>query len=107
MSIRVATKVKAAPITNLPMTGDGVALHNQALWSWALSHNLVTAWVQGNTVTISGPPGTTVPVTAPAGTTAGAGGQAFGSPYAGEMSQYTTLGTKPLTLTLSSAPFGG
>jgi hypothetical protein len=88
------------------MSGDGVVLHNQQLWANAVRHHLVTAWVQGRTVTISGPPGTTVPVTVPQGTTAGSGGQAFGSRYAGELSQYTVLGSHPLALTLRSAPFG-
>jgi hypothetical protein len=97
----------SAPVVNLPMSGDGVVLHNQQLWATALREGLVTAWVQGNTVTISGPPGTTVPVTVPAGTTAGSGGPAFGSPYANELSQYTTLGSHPLKLVLSSAPFSG
>ena len=97
----------AAPIVNLTMFGEGAVLRNQELWSTALREKLVTAWVQGNTVTISGPPSTTVPVTVPAGTTTGAGGPAFGSPYANEMSQYTTLGSKPLKLILNSAPFGG
>ena len=81
--------------------------HDQQLWATALREHLVTAWVEGNTVTISGPPGTTVPVTVPARTTAGAGRPAFARPYAGELSGYTTLGSRPLTLTLGSAPFGG
>ncbi len=97
----------SAPIVNLPMSGDGVVLHNQQLWATALREGLVTAWIQGNTVTISGPRGTTVPVTVPQGTTVGAGGPAFGSPYGGELSQYTTLGSHPLKLVLSSAPFSG
>ena len=96
-----------APIVNLPMSGDGVVLHNQQLWATALREHLVTAWVQGNTVTISGPPGTTVPVTVPAGTTLGSGGPAFGSLYASGLSDYTTLGSHPLKLVLSSAPFSG
>ncbi|MGB6576415.1 MAG: hypothetical protein WBF34_00720 [Streptosporangiaceae bacterium] len=97
----------SAPIANLPMSGDGVVLHNQQLWATALREGLVTAWVQGHTVTISGPPGTTVPVTVPAGTTVGSGGPAFGSQYANERSEYATLGSKPLKLVLSSAPFSG
>jgi hypothetical protein len=95
------------PILNLPMSGDGVVLHNQQLWANAVRHHLITAWVQGRTVTISGPPGTTVPVTVPTGTTVGSDGPAFGSRYAGELSQYTVLGSHPLTLALGSAPFGG
>ncbi len=96
-----------SPIVNLPMSGGGVVLHNQQLWETAVREHLVTAWVQGRTVTISGPAGTTVPVTVPRGTTAASDGQAFGSRYAGELSQYTVLGSHPLTLTLASAPFGG
>jgi hypothetical protein len=96
-----------APVVNLPMSGAGAVLRNQQLWATALREHLVTAWVDGSTVTISGPAGTTVPVTVPAGTTAGTGGRAFGGPYAGEFSQYTMLGAKPLKLTLGSAPFGG
>jgi hypothetical protein len=94
------------PIANLPMNEVGVVMHNQALWTQALRAGTVSAWVQGNTVTISGPPGTPVPVTVPAGTTVGsAGGPAFGSPYAGERSSYTTLGSRPLKLALNSAPY--
>jgi hypothetical protein len=96
----------SAPIVNLPMSGDGAVLHNQARWAQALRAGTVSAWVQGNTVTISGPPGTVVPVTVPAGTTVGsAAGPAFGSPYAGERSSYTTLGSRPLRLALNSAPY--
>ena len=54
----------SAPIVNLPMSGDGVALHNQTLWAETLRAGTVSAWVQGKTVTISGPPG------APSGTRA-------------------------------------
>jgi hypothetical protein len=99
--------VYSAPVANLPMSGDGAVLRDQELWSTALRDKLVTAWVQGNTVTISGPPGTTVPVTVPAGTTTGTGGAAFGQPYAQALSQYATLGAKPLKLVLRSAPFSG
>jgi hypothetical protein len=96
-----------APVVNQPMSADGVVLHDQQLWATALREGLVTAWVQGNTVTISGPAGTTVPVTVPGQTTVGAGGPAFGQPYAGELSQYTTLGSHPVKLVLTSDPFGG
>jgi hypothetical protein len=95
----------SAPIDNLPTPSDGMALRNQQLWSRAMAAGKVTAWVQGNKVTISGPAGTPVPLTAPSGTTVGPGGPAYGFSYAGERSGYTTLGTRPLTLTLPSAPF--
>ena len=95
----------SAPIVNLPMSGDGVALHNQTLWAETLRAGTVSAWVQGKTVTISGPPGTMVPVTVPAGSKAGsAAGPAFGSPYANELSGYMKLGSRPLKIVLGSAP---
>jgi hypothetical protein len=94
----------SAPVDNLPTSGDGTVLRDQQLWAQAVKAGDVSAWVQGNTVTISGPRGTTVPVTVPAGTTAG--GQAFGSSYADELSAYTTIGAQPLKFTLSSSPFG-
>jgi len=97
----------SAPIMNLPMSADGVALRNQQLWAQALRGNTVSAWVDGDTLTISGPPGTTVPVTVPADASVGsAGGPASGSPYAGERSGYTTLGSQPLKIVLGSAPYG-
>ena len=95
----------SAPIVNLPMSGGGAALHDQSLWGQALHAGAVSAWVQGNTVTISGPPGTLVPATMPAATTGPGPGADFGSPYAGERSAYLVLGSQPLRLTLSSAPF--
>jgi Glycosyl transferases group 1 len=95
----------SAPIVNLPMSGGGAALHDQSLWGQGLHTGAVSAWVQGSTVTISGPPGTLVPATMPAATTGPVPGADFGSPYAGERSAYVTLGSQPLHLTLSSAPF--
>jgi len=101
-----AVYAPSAPIANLPMSGDGVVLRNQQLWAQALHAGTVTAWVQGQTVTISGPPGTTVPVTVPAGARAGSvSGPAFGSPYAGELSEYTKLGSRPLKIVLPSDPY--
>src|SRR5258708_34124559 len=96
----------SAPSPNLPMWGDGVVLRTQQLWAQALHAGTVTAWVQGQTVTISGPPGTTVPVTVPAGARAGSvSGPAFGSPYAGELSEHTKLGSPPLKIVLPSDPY--
>jgi hypothetical protein len=99
----------SAPILNLPMSGDGVAMDNQQQWAQAMQAGSVTAWVQGNTLTISGPPGTLVPSTVPVGTRVGSAnwGGSFGSKYAGELSGYTRLGEHPLTLVLPSAPYQG
>jgi hypothetical protein len=89
----------SAPVVNLPMSGDGAALHDQALWAQALRAGTVSAYVQGRIVTVTGPPGTQVPVSVPAGTTVGsATGPAFGRPYAGELSAYPRLGAPPLRL---------
>jgi hypothetical protein len=93
----------SAPLLNLPMWGDGVALHNHDLWQRARSAGTVTAWVEGKTVTVSAPPGTLVPVTVPAGTTVGsATGPAFGAPYGGAVSGYARLGAPPLRLDLGA-----
>jgi hypothetical protein len=101
-----AVYAPSAPIENLPTSGDGTVLHDRQLWEQAQRAGSVTAWVQGSKVTVSGPPGTVVPVTVPAGTTVGsAAGPAFGFTYSGERSGYATLGSKPLTLTLGSAPY--
>jgi hypothetical protein len=91
----------SAPVVNLPMSGDGAALHQQALWTQTRRAGTVSAYVQGRTVTITGPPGTEVPVTVPAGTRAGsAAGPGFGRPYVGELSGSARLGAPPLTLIL-------
>ena len=96
----------SAPIVNLPMSGDGVALHDQQLWATALREHLVTAWVEGNTVTSPARPAPRYRSRSRPGRRR-IGRQAFASPYAGELSGYATLGSGPLTLTLGSAPFGG
>ncbi|MBO0776635.1 MAG: hypothetical protein J2P34_09985, partial [Actinobacteria bacterium] len=94
----------SAPIENLPMSGDGTVLRNSQLWQRALSAGAVTAWVQGDTVTVSGPAGTPVPVTVPDGTRTTSGPE-FGTAYGAGRSGWTTLGSKPLKLTLGSAPY--
>lgn len=95
----------SAPIENLPMSGDGVVLRNSQLWEDAVKAGAVTAWVQGRTVTISAPPGTPVPVTVPDGTSTATGGAQFGTSYAGGRSGWATAGSRPLKLTLPSAPY--
>ena len=101
-----AVYAASAPVVNLPLSGDGAALHDQQLWGRALRAGTVTAWADGRTVTVTGPPGTPVPVTVPAGSTAGsAAGPAFGGAYAGQRSGYVTLGSRPLTIALGSAPY--
>ena len=66
----------------------------------------VSGYIQGSTVTITGPSGTSVPVTVPTGTKVGTSkGAAFGTAYAGERSDDTTLGSGPLTLVLKTTPY--
>jgi hypothetical protein len=98
--------VYRAPVDNLPTIEDGAVMRNEQLWTQARQAGTVTAWVQGNTVTISGPPGTPVPVTVPAGTRVGsASGPGYGFSYAGELSGFAKLGSRPLKLVLGSAPY--
>jgi hypothetical protein len=94
------------PIVNQRLSADGAALHAQDVWAQTLSARTVTGYVQGNTVTITGPSGTAVPVTVPNGTRIGsAQGATFGTAYAGERSDRTTLGSGPLTLVLTTTPY--
>jgi hypothetical protein len=96
----------STPVVNQPLSADGAALHAQDIWAQTLSAGTVSGYVQGNTVTITGPSGTSVPVTAPNGTRVGSSkGPVFGSAYAGEHSDRTTLGTGPLTLALTTTPY--
>jgi hypothetical protein len=94
------------PIVNQRMSADGEALNAQDIWAQTLSAGQVSGYIQGNTVTIAGPSGTSVPVTVPDGTKIGTSkGAVFGTAYAGERSDYTTLGSGPLTLVLKTTPF--
>jgi len=94
------------PIVNQQLSADGAALNAQDIWAQTLSAGTVSGYIQGNTVTITGPSGTSVPVTVPNGTKIGtARGSAFGSAYAGEHSDRTTLGSGPLTLLLNTTPY--
>jgi hypothetical protein len=94
------------PIVNQRMSADGEALNAQDIWAQTLSAGTVSGYIQGNTVTITGPSSTSVPVTVPDGTKVGTSkGAVFGTAYAGERSDYTTLGSGPLTLVLKTTPY--
>src|SRR3984885_16213759 len=94
------------PLVNQRISADGQSLNAQDIWAQALSAGAVSGYIQGNTVTITGPSGTSVPVTVPNATKVGTTkGAAFGTAYAGERSDYTTLGSGPLTLVLKAAPY--
>jgi len=96
------------PLVNQRISADGQSLNAQDIWAQALSAGAVSGYIQGNTVTITGPSGTSVPVTVPNATKVGtAKGAAFGTAYGGERSDYTALGSGPLTLVLKAAPYPG
>lgn len=96
------------PLVNQRISADGQSLNAQDIWAQTLSAGTVSGYIQGNTVTITGPSGTSVPVTVPNGTkVAATKGAAFGTAYGGERSDYTALGSGPLTLVLKAAPYPG
>ena len=84
----------STPLVNQRLSADGAALNAQGVWAQTLSAGTVSGYIQGNTVTVTGPSGTSVPVTVPNGTRVGtAKGSVFGTAYAGEHSDRTTLGS--------------
>ncbi|WP_037889522.1 hypothetical protein [Streptomyces viridochromogenes] len=80
------------PVQNLAQRAIGTELQRRAAWQSALANGSVTAYRVGGTVTVTAPSGTQIPVTAPEGTTKQLfiGTTAFGTPYAGERSGWTT-----------------
>jgi hypothetical protein len=80
------------PVQNLPQAAIGTELQRRAAWRTAVTDDQVTAYRIGTTVTITAPSGTRIPVTAPEGTTKQLllGTTAFGTPYAGRRSAWTT-----------------
>lgn len=80
------------PVQNLSQRAIGTELQRRAAWQTALANGSVTAYRIGDTVTVTAPSGTRIPVTAPEGTTKQLllGTTAFGTPYAGERSAWTT-----------------
>ncbi|QOV38845.1 hypothetical protein IM697_10965 [Streptomyces ferrugineus] len=80
------------PVQNLAQSAIGTELQRRAAWRTALANGSVTAYRIGDTVTVTAPSGTQIPVTAPEGTTKQRliGTTAFGTPYAGRRSAWTT-----------------
>jgi hypothetical protein len=80
------------PIQNLAQAAIGTELQRRANWQAALASGNVTAYRIGTTVTITAPGGTQIPVTVPEGTRKQLllGTNAFGTPYAGRRSAWTT-----------------
>lgn len=90
------------PVVNLAQSAIGTELQRRAAWQTALANGSVTAYRIGSAVTVNAPSGTQIPVTAPEGTTKQLliGTTAFGTPYAGERSAWTTPGLLQTALKL-------
>jgi hypothetical protein len=90
------------PVQNVSQKAIGIELQRRAAWQTALANGSVTAYRIGDTVTVTAPSGTQIPVTAPEGTIKQLfiGTTAFGTPYAGERSAWTTPGVLQTALKL-------
>ncbi|WP_033312605.1 hypothetical protein RFN58_12125 [Streptomyces iakyrus] len=90
------------PLENPRHSAIGTEVQRRAAWQTALVNNRVTAYRIGNTVTVTAPSGTQIPVTAPEGTKKQLvlGTTAFGTPYAGARSAWTTPAALQSALTL-------
>ncbi|MFJ8590148.1 hypothetical protein [Streptomyces sp. NPDC093598] len=91
-----------APLENPRQSAIGTEVQRRAAWQSALADNRVTAYRIGGTVTVTAPSGTQIPVTAPEGTKKQLvlGTTAFGTPYAGARSAWTTPAALQSALTL-------
>ncbi|MFV0136425.1 hypothetical protein ACLGIH_24995 [Streptomyces sp. HMX87] len=80
------------PLENLAQSDIGTEFRRRAAWRTAVEAGRVTAYRIGGTVTVTAPSGTHIPVTAPEGTRKQhlLGATAFGTPYAGQRSAWTT-----------------
>jgi hypothetical protein len=90
------------PLENPRHSAIGTEVQRRAAWQTALANGRVTAYRIGNTVTVTAPSGTSIPVTAPDGTQKQLllGTSAFGTPYAGSRSAWTTPAALQSALTL-------
>ncbi|MFI7497336.1 hypothetical protein ACIBVL_02270 [Streptomyces sp. NPDC049687] len=90
------------PLENLRQSAIGTELQRRAAWQAAVANNRVTAYRIGATVTLTAPNGTQIPVTAPEGTKKQQliGSSAFGTPYAGRRSDWTTPNGLQTSVTL-------
>ncbi|KJK39853.1 hypothetical protein UK15_09425 [Streptomyces variegatus] len=92
----------STPLENPRQSAIGTEVQRRAAWQTALVNNRVTAYRIGDTVTVTAPSGTQIPVTAPEGTKKQLllGTSAFGTPYAGARSAWTTPAALQSALTL-------
>ncbi|MEU0387626.1 hypothetical protein [Streptomyces chartreusis] len=90
------------PLENPRHSAIGTEVQRRAAWQTALANNRVTAYRIGDTVTVTAPSGTQIPATAPEGTKQQLllGTTAFGTPYAGSRSAWTTPAALQSALTL-------
>ncbi|MFD7534326.1 hypothetical protein [Streptomyces sp. NPDC059819] len=81
-----------APIVNLREKDAGTEFSRRAAWDKALASGSVTAYRIGTAVTVQAPKGVAAPITAPQGTLKQLfiGTAAFGTPYAGERSDWSS-----------------
>lgn len=93
----------STPLENPRQSAIGTELQRRAAWQSAVADGTVTAYRVGSTVTVTAPSGTQIPVTAPDGTTKQLllGTAAFGTPYAGNRSAWTTPDLLQSALTLN------
>ncbi|MFI9149195.1 hypothetical protein [Streptomyces sp. NPDC053367] len=93
------------PLENLRQSAIGTELKRRAAWETALANGRVTAYRVGTTVTVTAPSGVQIPITAPEGTRKQLvlGTTAFGTPYAGMRSAWTTPELLQSSLTLKLA----
>jgi hypothetical protein len=91
------------PLENPAQKAVGLELQRRAAWQSAVAGGGVTAYRIGTAVTVTAPAGTQIPVTAPEGTTKQLllGTAAFGTPYAGQRSAWTTPEPLQNALTLN------
>jgi len=82
----------SAPLENPRQSAIGAELQNRSAWQRAVDGGKVTAYRVGKTVTVTAPSGTKIPVTAPEGTRQQLlfSTPAFGTPYAGGRSAWST-----------------
>ncbi len=93
------------PYVQLTLGGVGQVLADQTAWTAAETAGTVTASEENGVVTVknTGTGAVNVPVTVPPGTTVGT--SAFGSPYGGQLSAWTSVaGTGTTTLTEHVSP---
>jgi hypothetical protein len=95
----------SAPLDQMTDTTQSSVLAEQAAWAAAQTAGTVTATDTNGTVTVTnnGSSAIKVPVTVPAGTEVN--GAAFGTPYGGELSDWTSLaGGASVVLSVNNAP---